>query len=346
MGEAGSEVRQRSDRIFEFVIAPAVAAAGYSALRADQISAPGLITSQIIQHILTDPLAIADISGMNPNVMYELALRHAFNKPVIQVAVEGTRPPFDVSGLRTIIVNIGDLDSVQRAKTDIERAITHIEAPGYEVESPVTVVARLESLAETPTQIASLTAELDRPFFADILRNIEERLRTIEYRIAKAPTGIAERAKFSRRIFVVHGHDGELKTELARFLERLDFEPVILHEQPDKGQTIFAKLNAEMFDVGFAFIVLTPDDVGSARGSTNELRPRARQNVIFEHGLFTGYLRPNRVCAIRKGDVEVPSDLHGVIYKTVASGAGLRSIAIDLLYELRAAGYEVDANKL
>ena len=63
--------------------------------------------------------------------------------------------------------------------------------------------------------------------------------------------------EYSRRIFIVHGHDGELKNELARLLEHLDFEPIILHEQPDKGQTIFEKLNGELSDVGFAFVILT-----------------------------------------------------------------------------------------
>jgi predicted nucleotide-binding protein len=128
-------------------------------------------------------------------------------------------------------------------------------------------------------------------------------------------------------------------------LVTLDFEPVILHEQPDRGQTIFSKLKVEMADVGFAFVLLTPDDVGSIATEANQ-KPRARQNVVFEHGLFAGLLQPNRVCAIRRGEVEIPSDLHGVLYKTVPEGETLRSIALEISNELKAAGYILDVNKL
>jgi len=155
-----------------------------------------------------------------------------------------------------------------------------------------------------------------------------------------------QKSNFSRRIFIIHGHDGELKNEIARLLERLDFIPVILHEQADRGQTIFLKLSNEMADIGFAFVLLTPDDVGALKQNIESLQPRARQNVVYEHGLFTGHLGQDRVCAICKGDIEIPSDLHGILYKKIPVGSGAWSIALDIIQELRAAGYEVDANKL
>lgn len=151
-----------------------------------------------------------------------------------------------------------------------------------------------------------------------------------------------ERA-YSRRIFIVHGHDGELKNELARRLERLEFEPVILHEQPDCGRTLISKLRGELADVGFAFVLLTPDDVGAASGGTADLSPRARQNVVFEHGLMIGLLGPERVCAVLKATVEVPSDLSGVLYKQILPGGSLDSVMVAIIAELRTAGYEVDA---
>jgi len=152
-------------------------------------------------------------------------------------------------------------------------------------------------------------------------------------------------ANYSRRVFIVHGHDNALKSEIARFLEQLDFVPVILHEQPDSGRTVFDKLEAELADVGFAFVLLSPDDFGGVSGS--DKKPRARQNVIFEHGLLAGRLGPQRVCAIVKSDVELPSDLHGVLYKHLPTGmSSVQSIALDLILELKAAGYEVDANRI
>lgn len=150
----------------------------------------------------------------------------------------------------------------------------------------------------------------------------------------------------SRRVFIVHGHDGELKSQVARFLERIDLVPVILQEQVDAGRTIFAKLQDELNDVGFGFILLTPDDKGSVAAPSETMKLRARQNVVFEHGLLIGLLGADRVCALVKGELEIPSDLNGVIYKSVPDGGGLQSIELELFRELTRAGFELDAELL
>ena len=153
-------------------------------------------------------------------------------------------------------------------------------------------------------------------------------------------------ARYSRRIFIVHGHDSDLKNELARLLDRLDFTPVILHEQPDHGKTLFDKLQSVLSDVGFAFILLTPDDVCDTARNKADFKFRARQNVIFEHGLLIGAMGPERVLAIAKGDIEAPSDLQGFLFKNIPLGGDLNSITLDLIKELKNAGYEIDTNKL
>lgn len=144
----------------------------------------------------------------------------------------------------------------------------------------------------------------------------------------------------SRSVFVVHGHDAGAKETVARFLEKLEFKPVILHEQPNKGRTIISKFQDEAADVGFAVVIMTPDDTGAKVGS--EGRYRARQNVVFELGFFIGALGPARVAALVKGDVERPSDFDGVVYISLDDGAW----KTDLGKELQAAGYEIDWNKL
>jgi len=151
---------------------------------------------------------------------------------------------------------------------------------------------------------------------------------------------------FSRRVFVIHGHDVGLKNEVARFLEKLEFQPIILHEQPDQGRPLLSKLRAELADVGYAFALLTPDDVASAAGEPKARRRRARQNVVFEHGMLVGLLGPDRVCAVVKGDLEIPSDLAGVLYKKLGTAESLNAIAVDLIKELKTAGYDIDANRL
>ena len=126
IGIDGSDVRRRADQILRHVIVPAAEAAGFAAMRADQISEPGLITTQVIQHIVEDPLVIADLTGSNPNVFYELAIRHAIRKPLVQIIQKDEKIPFDVAGMRTIPVDHRDLDSVQEAKAEIEKQIHSI----------------------------------------------------------------------------------------------------------------------------------------------------------------------------------------------------------------------------
>jgi predicted nucleotide-binding protein len=118
----------------------------------------------------------------------------------------------------------------------------------------------------------------------------------------------------SRKIFVVHGHDNEAKESVARFLEKLGLEPIILHEQPSSGRTIIEKFETYSGDIAFAVVLLTPDDLCVDGSSPDNPRPRARQNVIMELGYFLGRLGRVRVCALYKGDVELPSDYQGVLY--------------------------------
>ena len=123
IGAEKSEVRIRSDQILKYVLAPAARECGYEAIRADQISEPGIITSQVIQHIIDDPLVIADLTGHNPNVFYELALRHALKKPVVQIIHAEDSIPFDVATSRMIKVDHRDLDSAAQAKDEIVKQI-------------------------------------------------------------------------------------------------------------------------------------------------------------------------------------------------------------------------------
>jgi predicted nucleotide-binding protein len=142
--------------------------------------------------------------------------------------------------------------------------------------------------------------------------------------------------EISRRVFIVHGHDDGPRESVARFLERLGFDPIILREQPNKGRTIITKFREEAANVGFAIVLMTPDDHGGQAGT--ETQPRARQNVVFELGFFIGALGPERVAALVKGKVERPSDFDGVAYISLDQG----SWKTELGKELEAAGFEID----
>ncbi len=143
------------------------------------------------------------------------------------------------------------------------------------------------------------------------------------------------------KVFIVHGHDNETRETLARFLEQQGLEAIILHEQASRGMTIPEKLT-QYGNVGFAVILLTPDDVGRSKSSTEE-KPRARQNVILELGYFVGRLGRDKVCGLLKGDIEIPSDYVGTVYvQWDHAGAWKMSLA----KELDAAGYDIDFNKI
>lgn len=162
-----------------------------------------------------------------------------------------------------------------------------------------------------------------------------ERMLPIAARAFSSP--IRNRAPMSNKVFVVHGHDDHAKTAVENFLHRLKVEPIILHLQPNGGRTIIEKLEDEAAPAAYAVILLTPDDEGRKKGDP-ALRDRARQNVIFEWGLFVGTLKRKNVCALHKG-IELPSDMQGVLYVEM-DGAGVwqRKLAT----ELRAAGLTID----
>jgi len=116
IGKKDSDIRKHSNQVLEHIIQPVVEQFGYNSIRADQIDQPGLITQQIIGRIMNSPLVIADLSYLNPNVFYELAIRHIARLPVILLIRDGETIPFDVYDLRTIRFNLGNPDSIKEAK--------------------------------------------------------------------------------------------------------------------------------------------------------------------------------------------------------------------------------------
>ena len=167
------------------------------------------------------------------------------------------------------------------------------------------------------------------------VQSLEERLT--EEADAEVAPGVIEPRNLSK-VFVVHGHDEGAREAVARFLERLRLQPIILHEQANQGRTVIEKVEAHG-DVGFAVVLLTPDDEGAIKGGTPA--PRARQNVVLELGYFIGRLGRTHVCALKRGDLEIPSDFAGVVYETFDNGNGWKQA---LARELQGAGFHIDWN--
>lgn len=175
-----------------------------------------------------------------------------------------------------------------------------------------------------------------------MLESCIEQLKTqIKIAAKNVPITRSEFVGNGTDIFIVHGHNSGIKEAVARTIQTLGLNPIVLHEQPNQGRTVIEKFT-DHSNVGFAVVLLTSDDIAKAN-NLEELKPRARQNVILELGYFLGKLGRNKVCILYESGVEIPSDYSGVIYTPLDSDGKWK---FDLAKELKAAGYAIDANKL
>ncbi len=180
IGEEGTEVRRRADQVLKHVIEPSLAECGFEAVRADKMPEPGMITSQVIQHIVDAPLVIADLTGSNPNVFYELAIRHAIRKPLVQLIQKGEKIPFDVAGMRTIPIDHKDLDSVDDARNQIIKQVRSFDNKSQEdIDSPITVSIELQRLRQSDNPEQRSLAE-----FVSVVGELRSDIAEIEKRLS------------------------------------------------------------------------------------------------------------------------------------------------------------------
>ncbi len=197
IGEDASEIRKRSDQVLKYVISPAVEPLGYKVIRADSIEKPGLITSQVIQMVLDSELVIADLTGWNANVFYELAIRHSIRKPYLQIIQHGERIPFDVAGVRTLVLNYQDLESVDKCKAQIKGGVESMEKNEGEIDSPVTTAVEIQSLRRSDQPVEQYLAGLTESF-SQLTSKVDSALQQL--------SGIARQVSNSR--VVRHGTFG------------------------------------------------------------------------------------------------------------------------------------------
>jgi hypothetical protein len=184
IGEEGSETRRRSDQVLKDVVEPPAKECGYTVTRADPIAKPGVITSQVTDLVLGSDLVIANLTGRNPNVFYELVLRHAIRKPYILVVEQGEPLSFDVAGVRTIALDHKDLDSIERCKGEIARQIHELEKVPADIESPVSAAIEIQKMRTRGQPVETHLAGK-----RDALAELARRLDSLEERLADAWLG-------------------------------------------------------------------------------------------------------------------------------------------------------------
>jgi len=157
--DEGSKVRERSDKVMEYIVEEAVSDYGYYVTRADQMDQPGSITNQVIQKTVSSELVIADLTGHNPNVFYELAVRHATGEPYIQLIKSTESIPFDISDLRTIKYGL-DVDQADQAKSQIRSLLESLEEGEPEFDNPISESAEMQSLRKSADPTDKNLAEM------------------------------------------------------------------------------------------------------------------------------------------------------------------------------------------
>jgi predicted nucleotide-binding protein len=264
----------------------------------------------------------------------------------------------DLEGLDLKTISRGNDPAIEQLEAAIENTISAIFGPDsheYDKLKPAwdldttgyyAVLSFGGRTSGGPSQ-ADIQAGVDRgrkraiALLQQAATSLEEELKYLAPEAIKGAPQPAEKANgpLSKEVFVVHGHDDAARLDVCALLTKAGFTPVVLHEQANRGQTVIEKLERHS-DVGFAVVLLTPDDKGGP--ADGDMHPRARQNVIAELFYFIGKLGRARVCALKKGELEIPSDIGGVVYVTLDDHGGWKNT---LLRELEGAGYEFDWGK-
>lgn len=176
IGDDGSAIRQWSDDVLDYIISPIVENAGYEKpIRADQISEPGIITSQIVEKLIESDLVIADLSFGNPNVLYELAVRHVTKKPCIHMIKIGEKNPFDTSSNRAIVFD-ANLRGADNARKKLEKQIESIKDGKNEVDNPIGNALTLKNLKSSGDSSQIMLADI-----MEAIANIGAEVRSQRY---------------------------------------------------------------------------------------------------------------------------------------------------------------------
>lgn len=191
IGDSGSPERDFSDKLLKYIVAPVLEKCGYETpLRADQIAKPGLITTDVFTHLWNDDLVLADLTGGNPNVFYELAVRHIRRKPFIHMIHAGSVIPFDISISRTIVFGF-DIAVVASPKQALEAMVKTSEDPTT-VQTPLSAAIDFAS--------ASTSTDPVRYGIAQILSILQEIKGAVGQMSVGSGTRPRERANYSEPV--------------------------------------------------------------------------------------------------------------------------------------------------
>ena len=207
IGDEGTTTRRRTDGLLQEAIRPVLTELGFHVVAAHEIAKPGSITRQVIEHVTQSEMVVCDLTELNPNVMYELGVRHRSNLPAVVIAQKGTRLPFDITTERTIFYE-GDMLGLEDLRRDL-RAMAESEMGSERPDNPVIRV------------VGEVAVEADLP---DRDRWLWEKLESIEARIGPRPLSGASSIEppFERRASAGFLADRPPRKALMEIMGRLD----------------------------------------------------------------------------------------------------------------------------
>ena len=265
-----------------------------------------------------------------------------------QAAIESIRQPFD--DLRRTQESIRQpfddlrrtqaaIESVMKPALDWQKQVGLLKATQASLGFPNIIKSRLSIDSFPPLVPGRPYAPLPVPPTAVTDEAYEE----ISPEIIPAPSRELVPIANHKPVFIVHGHDHETRDDVSKFVSNWGLTTTILDKQPNKGRTIIEKFEDCADEADFAIVLMTPDDVGASGKNRADLKPRARQNVIFELGYFFGSIGRKRVCILYKGNLELPSDTQGVVYVRMDDNGEWKQ---SILREMESVGLFIDANKI
>jgi signal transduction histidine kinase/ActR/RegA family two-component response regulator len=215
IGATGSETRIRSDEILNHIIRPVLQEFSYEAIRADEISEFGLVTNQIIEHIVYDDLVICDMTSRNPNVYYELAIRHVVMKPIIQIIDEKEDLPFDVINTRTIKINHRSLSGADIAKKNIREYLNRLKKGITKIETPTSSVMDFDITLFNKSSEGIINHTLAKVY--EILKGAEEYIKNPSTQLTQADINKMKEVNDMQSIFLAKLTSG-LRTPMNAIL--------------------------------------------------------------------------------------------------------------------------------
>lgn len=275
------------------------------------VNFPGYIKNSAIRHLI---LSGNNLSSIELSSFKQLERLNLSNNVLKVFSLEGVYPT-----LKSIWLGNNPIERISLARDNV---------PSLRALYTYTYPSNINDVAKPYAELMSMKGNTIDVLWKGVRKNVQNE----KYDITMNKVN-------NNKVFIVHGHDS-FKTEVELFLRTIGMDPIILHKQADLGKTIIEKIETYS-DVAFGIVLYTPDDEGRLKGNT-EWSPRARQNVIFEHGFLIGKLGREHVCALLEKSVEKPGDLDGLVYVNMDEAEGWK---LQLAKNMKVAGMNVDMNK-